>query len=270
MKNMLKFTSLIILVSLSFSSVAQNFPVRFVFNGYKGNYFIDSYNPVFSGKDTTFLLPAGPHTFGIIGYTFAEFTFNVDNTGKVSGISNSIAAYEKDENMNYSHNTPALPTIIFNTTNVTINPNGAVYCFSAFDKPYPLYQASGKQQTFRLIKGLGYFIATQFSGDVIKCPDYPDYTIPELFFFNVDASGKVHPNDAAPVDIIAAQYNGSTLLLNTENVTLDPKEFGATLIRVEGYGNKTAKTTYPFIKGLGRTIRYTSGGTDKYFYFVPM
>ena len=269
MKNLLRSVLLILVVSVFTNATAQNFPVRFSFNGYKGNYFIDNYNPIFSGKDTTFLLTAGPHTFGINGYTFAEVNFNVDNAGKVSGISNSVAAYEKDADISYGK-AAVVPCIIFNTANVTINPNGAVYCFSAFDNPYPLYQTTGKQQTFRLIKGLGYFIATQFSGNAIKSPDYPDYTIPELFFFNVDAAGKVHPNDAAPVDMIAAQYSGSTLILNTENVTLDPKEFSTGMIRVEGYGNKTVNTTVSYLKGLGRSIRYNSGGTDRYFYFVPM
>ena len=87
-----KYTAIALLLFPLLSS-SQIFPVCFSFNKYEGEYFVDNYNPIFTaGKDTVFMLPAGFHTIGVNGYVFAEESFNIDASGRVYGLTNTVAA----------------------------------------------------------------------------------------------------------------------------------------------------------------------------------
>jgi len=249
---------------------AQTFPVYIAFSGFSGQYYIDEYKPTFIGKDTLLQLTSGQHYLKINGYPFAWIAFIIDSIGNVTTIDKKQSAYEKDTTMLIGKIRQKMPRIVLKTSIITIDPHGAIYCFSPYIEPYPHYQTSTKPRQFIVVNDLSYFIATQFSGNSFCInKNKVNDSIPELFFVNVDSIGFVHPGNLSVVSKISANYYKKTISLNSVQVTLDPLNFYTDKIKVGGY-SYLAKKTYQFIRGLGLTVTYKSNGIDKYFYFVPM
>jgi hypothetical protein len=263
-----KTFKLLILSSLLLFAALQSkaFTVCFKFNGYAANYCMDEYSPVYTGKgiaDTCFELDPGTHTFIVNGYVSSELSFNVDSNGGVSILSNPIAASVSNKG--------SVDTISFNTAQISIDPQGAVYSFSPFYLQYPVYQLTQSTETFTLIKGFEYFIATEYSGDYISIPNIPNYYIPEVFFFYVDKKGDVSKSKQNKniVDNLTASYSGSTVTLKTVKIDINATDFKASAVRIAGYEYFTKKKI-SFIKGLGITIFYGSSNPQASYYFIPL
>jgi hypothetical protein len=244
------------------SPAQTKFDVCLSFNGYTGFYFLDrkGSEPWYLGKgiiDTVFTLKPGTHDFEISGgYPYAGMNFTVDETGKVTINTNRDAATIKDSVNNGKR---IMDKIIFNTTNVTIKPNGAPYCISADIKPYPIYQNNSKPKTFTLIKGLSYMVATGFS---FSCPI-------EHFFFHVDKLGNVSPNDTlAATDIFAATYKGNVVSFNTKKIKINPADYHTTHFKI-GLDTFYKSTEVNLIRGIGTAIKYPTKQDYRIHLIVP-
>ena len=243
-------------------------PVYFSFQGFTGSYFVDKYDPVYNapsdGSEKMFDLAAGTHTFGISGYTFAEVTFTIDADGKITNVSNATAATAIDTIVNHVK----CGKIIFHTSKIFIDASSASFVLSAYNNPYPLYQTGDKY--FVLIKGLSYYIATEFSSLTIPGLNYPGNTIPESFWFSVDEKGDVQPFDNSLVNILAAKYKHRKLKLNTIPVQINLKDYQTTEIRIEGHSPIIKDSKLYFIRGLGILLKYNVNYVPSNFYFIPM
>lgn len=261
----IKITLLLILFNTSCIYASS---VYFSFQGFTGSYFIDTYTPMYNAplnnSEVMFNLAAGTHTFGINGYPFAEVTFVIGVDGKITNVSNAIAAIGKDTLVKGIQ----AAKLIFHTSKIFINACSAFYVLSAYDNPYPLYQKFSKY--FVLIKGLSYFIATDFSTIKMAGPEFPSTDVPELFWFSVNAKGEVHPKDSSLVNLLGATYKQKTLKLNTIAVKINLTDYQTTAIRIAGYDYITQNSNLYFIRGLGIWIRYNVKGEQKNFYFIPM
>jgi len=238
------------------SPAQTKFDVCLSFNGYTGFYFLDRDGSKpeccwYLGKgliDTVFSLTPGTHAFEISGgYPYAGVNFTVDETGKVTIDTNPDAATIKDS----VNNGNRMAKIIFNTTNVTIKPNGAFYCISADIKdrvkPYPKYQNNSKPKTFTLIKGLSYMVATGFgfSNSI------------EFFFFHVDKLGNVSPNDTLlATDICAATYKGNVVSFITKKIKINPADYHTTHLKIDELGTFNKPIKVKLIRGIGTAIKY--------------
>lgn len=265
------------------SANAQKFPVYISLNGYEGNCVVDTDEVPETKPELVLNLKPGAHRFGVNkGVEYTQFGFFVDELGKVYGITNTDAAFLKDTTVMTPQGNKVIAKIVCKTTKVTIDPNGAIYSFSAAYRPYPNFQPGNKKKTFTLIKGLSYFIASSYNSFTMggKCEKYTDvngkvtcvleggYKVPDLFLFTVDAGGNVKRYSDDPIHTMAATYGGATIKLNTVKVTIDPKDFRSTSISMPGDPVVYKKaTTFTLIKGLGLPVKYSS---DLFFYIIPM
>jgi hypothetical protein len=261
----------VLCIITSITTYAQpKFEVCLSFKGYTGVYYLDRQGsqPIYKGKgliDTVFSLTAGIHVFEINGYSFAGMNFIVDETGKVSIATNPDAATIKDS----VNNGKRIAKIIFNTTNITIKPNGAPYCLSADLIPYPKYQSNTQPKTFTLIKGLSYMVATGFLGSNVPS-DFGNSYCPELFFFHVDKLGNVSPNDTlVATDIFAATYKGNVVSFNTKKIKINPSDYHTTQLMINGLGTFKKPTEVKLIRGIGTPLKYLTKQVYRIHLIVP-
>jgi hypothetical protein len=260
------------------SPAQTKFDVCLSFNGYTGFYFLDRDGSKpeccwYLGKgliDTVFSLTAGTHAFEISGgYPNAGMNFTVHETGKVTIATNPDAATIKDS----VNNGNRIAKIIFNTTNVTIKPNGAFYCISADIKdrvqPYPKYQNNSKPKTFTLIKGLSYMVATGFLSAVIPIGN-GKYYIPDHFFFHVDKLGNVSPKDTLlATDICAATYKGNVVSFITKKIKINPADYHTTHLKIDELGTFNKPIKVKLIRGIGTAIKYPTKQDYRTHLIVP-
>ncbi|WP_336518548.1 hypothetical protein [Pollutibacter soli] len=253
---------LFIITSCSYAS-----PVYFSFQGFKGKYYIDKYQPVYnapsSGSDTLFDLPAGTHTFGVDD-PFAKVDFTIDAGGKISKVSNNIAATAIDTVVNGVQ----CSKLIFHTSKIFIDASSASFILSAHNNPYPTYQNGNKY--YYLIKGFSYYIASDLSALTIPGLNYPGNTIPTLFWFSVDEKGNVQPKDSTIVNLLAARYKKNKLIFNTIPVKINLKDYRANEITIKGHPPIKKDSKLYFIRGLGTLLEYKVDNVDFDFYLIPM
>jgi hypothetical protein len=255
---------------LSLGAYAQsNIPVCFSFNGYKGVYYLDSVKPSTEHfgtlQDTTYTFTPGEHHFYVDGEVASDMKFNVSTTGAVNITTNTDAA---TVSYTTTPNNTKVAKITFNTATITIKSCGAAYFICSDRAPYPHFQ-TGNTNKFTLIKGLSYLMATGFS-----CASVPVTTIPgretityfpENFYIHIDSLGNVHPQDATVAgDNFAAKYKGNVMVFNTAKITINPIDYNATELKIDGLGSFKSKATVRLIKGVGTVIKYRSNQQDYY------
>jgi hypothetical protein len=253
---------------LSLGAYAQtNMPVRFRFSGYTGVYYLDSVRPSTehfgTPQDTTYTFTQGLHHFYVDGQLASDMQFVVSTNGDVNITSNADAA-----TISYTTtpNNAKVATITFNTATIAIKSCGAAYFICSDRAPYPHYQ-TGNTNKFTLIKGLSYLMATGFStaSVPVNTIDTIKKYFPENFYIHIDSLGNVHPQDSTVAgDNFAAKYKANVMVFNTAKVTIDPKDYNATELKIEGLGSFRSRTTVRLIKGVGTVIKYRNDQQDYY------
>jgi hypothetical protein len=211
-----------------------------------------------------FDLNPGSHTFGVDGDGLAQIAFNIDDHGKITYVSNPAAASVADVLIDGIQ----CSKLVLQTSEILINASKATYVLSGHRNPYPFYQRGNKK--FYLIKGLRYYIASDFLSYTIPGMNYPGIVIPQSFKFLVDKNGDVQKIDTDLNSKLAAKYNEKKLKLNTIPVKIKLSDYRTKEIIIPGYGAIKKDSKLFFIRGLGIPLTFSVDSRPLNFYIIPM